>query len=343
MKTTSSSRAGAGRKAIRTVAALAAALCAGAAAPAPAEAIRCGDTIPPGSTVVLSADLTCDDVDVALTVVGPAVLDLGTRTVICSDANQNGREVIQGVVLVGAGAVLRNGVVRDCRLAIGVEGEGRHQVSDVTAVFSASDGIRILSDRNRVVSSSAVSNGGAGFAVAGKANLIAENESTDNRFGYDVEQRNTLERNVATASEKIGFLVRSRNATLRDNGAVANPIGFEITGKSNRLDGNDAAGNSTGFFLDDRARRNLLIANTAEDSLISGFVVRGIGNRLLQSRAERNGAHGIRVGSGAQRSIVRASVARDNDDADLSDGTARCGTNRWRNNDFGTADQACIE
>jgi parallel beta-helix repeat protein len=332
-----------GKPAGRTLATTLLALCAVAAAPATADAVSCGDVIPAGATVLLQADLICDEVETALVVKGPAVLDLNGFSIRCKDTNGNGREVIQGVALEGAGAVLRNGVVRDCRQAVAVRGTGRHQVIGVRALFWASDGFRVDSDRNHLTGNESMFNGGLGYAVRGKANVIAGNTATGNRQGFDVEQRNTIELNVAAGNELTGFFVRSRNAKLRRNRALGSSIGFQITGRNNLLERNQAESNRTGFVLTDLSKRNRLVGNEAEDSNISGFIVDGLGNRLQGSRAEHNGAHGIVIAFGAQRSVVRGSSARFNGAADLSDANANCGTNRWRNNSFGSSDQACIQ
>lgn len=314
-----------------------------AAAPDARAQIRCGDTIPAGAHVVLTADLVCDDVETALTVTGPAVLDLNGFAIVCDDRNGNGREVIGGVALEGTAATLRGGTVRDCRQAVALRGAGRHVVSGMQALRSSSDGFRVESDRNQVLDSFSLLNGGAGFAVAGKANRIAGNAATGNRQGFDVEQRNTLERNVASTSTIAGFALRTRNATLRQNRAVGNQLGFNVRGRSTRLEGNEAEGNLVGFFFESFSRRNVLAGSVAVGNTLAGILVDGEANRLLQSSVEENGAEGIRIGSGGKRTVVRASIARDNGADDLSDATVGCGTNRWRSNDFGSANQSCIE
>jgi len=314
-----------------------------ATASAAGAQVRCGDTIAPGAHVVLTADLVCDDVETALTITGPAVLDLNGFAIVCDDRNGNGREVIGGVALEGAAATLRGGTVRDCRQAIALRGAGRHLVSGMLALRSSSDGFRVESDRNQVLDSFALLNGGAGFAVAGKANRIAGNAATSNRQGFDVEQRNTLERNIASGSEFAGFALRTKSATLRQNRAVGNQLGFNVRGRSTRLEGNEAENNLVGFFFESFSRRNVLVGSVAIGSTLAGILVAGEANRLLQSRAEENGTEGIRIGAGAKRTVVRASSARDNGAHDLSDATPGCGTNRWRSNDFGSSNDPCIE
>ena len=305
--------------------------------------IRCGDTIAPGTQMVLLADVTCDDEDTGIVVIGPAVLDLNGFAVRCADQNGNGFETITGIALEGSGATVRGGAVRGCRQGIGVGGAGRHAVANVSVLFSASTGMRIDSDRNVVTDSFAFFNGGTGFSVAGKANVLSGNAATGNRAGFEVEQRNTLQRNIASGSERTGFVVRGRQAKLTGNRAVGGSIGFEITGTSNRLTDNESADNSTGFFLEGRSKRNKLTGNVATGSGINGFAVDGLGHKLMKSRAEGNSGNGIRVASTASRISVRSSSARNNDQADLFDNTPGCGTNRWRNNAFGSRNDACIE
>lgn len=314
-----------------------------AAAPDARGQVRCGDVISAGAHVVLTADLVCDDVETALTVTGPAVLDLNGVAIACDDRDADGREVITGIALEGDAAEVRGGTVRDCRQAVALRGAGRHVVSAMQALRSSSDGFRVESDRNQVLDSFSLLNGGAGFAVAGKANRIAGNAATGNRQGFDVEQRNTLERNVASTSQIAGFALRTRSATLRQNRAVGNQIGFDVRGRSTRLEGNEAENNLVGFFLETFSRRNVLVGSVAIGNTLAGILADGEANRLLQSRVEENGAEGIRIASGGRRTVVRASIARGNAADDLSDATPGCGTNRWRSNDFGTSNDACIE
>lgn len=327
---------------ISFVTAVAVLVAAAGARPALAQ-VACGDVVGPGRTVVLQADLACDDVASGLVVHGPAVLDLNGHSLVCDDRNGNGREVITGILVEGAGVTLRNGAVRGCRAGVIVAGSGNHALSDVSVLFSASDGFRIESDRNRVSGSFSFFNGLAGFSIEGKANLLSGNAATGNDFGFTMGQRNTLTANIASGSERSGFIVRGRQAKLKGNRAVGGAIGFEVTGQSNRFEGNESANNTTGFVLVDLAKRNVLDGNVASDSGFNGFAVAGVANRLVENRAERNDGNGIRVASTASRTVVRATFARDNADEDLFDNTPGCGTNRWRNNSFGTSNEPCIE
>lgn len=312
--------------------------------PASSDAqVRCGDVIPAGANVVLQSNLECDDVDVAITVVGPAVLDLNGFAVSCADRNANRDEVITGILLEGRGAVVRDGAVRRCRQSVGLRGEGKHTVSNVTTAFASSDGVRAESDGNTIVDSSAFFCDGAGFDIEGKANVLSGNVATGNRNGFDVGDRNRLRENTAASSDFAGFVVRSRRSVLKGNRAVGNAVGYRVPGIANRLEGNEAENNHTGILLETISRRNVVEANVVADTELHGIVAGGVANRIVQNSVDDSGGNGIRTTSVAERTIVRGNVARRNASGDLSDDAPACGTNRWRNNEFTTSNQSCIE
>jgi len=311
-----------------------------AAAPAGAQVI-CGDTIGPNQHVVLQADLACDDVETALVVQGPAVLDLNGFAILCDDANGDGREVIAGVLIEGTGATVRNGAIRGCRSGVTAGGAGKHRVSDVSVFFASAVAIRTTSERNKISNSFSLFPSGTGFEVEGEGNVLTGNAATGGRIGFDVAGRSTLKKNIASGSERIGFEIRSSRSVLTDNRAIGALTAFEIRGDANRLLRNQADDNSTGFFLESFAEANVLTRCSATDSALNGFAVAGDGNRLQRSRAEDNGGNGIRLASTASGNVVTGSVARGNE-LDLFDGTPGCGTNLWRRNGFGSSNDACI-
>lgn len=310
--------------------------------PAGAE-VRCGDTIGPDQDVVLQAALVCDDVETALVVVGPTTLNLNGFSVQCADRNEDGRAPSAGIAVRGSGAQVRNGLVSGCGVGVKVAGSGNHTVRDVPVLFSGSDGVRVESDRNLITNTFALFGGESGYAVEGQLNVLSSNGATGNPLGFVVGERNVLERNLAIDSELIGFVVAGTGSALVENRALRGPIGFAVLGQSNRLIGNRGENAGTGVFLEERAARNLLVGNAMSGSLGTGFAVAGDRNRLVRSRAERNGANGIQLVATASGTVITASVSQDNGDADLVDGTSGCGTNRWRNNTFGSSNDRCIE
>jgi hypothetical protein len=324
------------------VAILAALGIAGGALPAAAE-VACGDTIGPWKDVVLQADLRCDDVATALVVMGPATLDLNGFTIHCADRNGNGREPSAGIAARGFGARVRNGIVEGCGVGVDVGGSGNHTVRDVAVLFSASDGIRIASDRNQVENSFALFSGESGFAIEGELNVLSGNGASENPLGFVVSRANVLEKNVAIDSELIGFVVASTGSALAENHALRGPIGFDVLGDDNGFIANRGEHNGTGFFVDSNATGNVLLLNIVSGSHGSGFAVAGDRNQLFQSRAERNGTNGIQLVETASGTIVTASVSQDNGAADVVDHTSGCGTNSWRDNTFGSSNDPCIE
>ena len=88
--------------------------------PAAAQGIACGDVV--SGVVQLEEDLICTT-EPALRLDGGR-LNLRGNTVICDGT-------LQGIVLEGDGARLRNGNVAGCLFAVLLEGGGAHVVSNV--------------------------------------------------------------------------------------------------------------------------------------------------------------------------------------------------------------------
>jgi hypothetical protein len=314
---------------------------AGSALPATAQ-VRCGDTIVPESRALLQGDLTCDGVDDAVVVVGPAVLDLNGFTLRCVDGDRDGRRPRVGIALVGSRVELRNGSVVGCERGVEIAGEGRHIVSGVTA-SGGRFGFRALGDRNRIHACTASGNADSGFAVTGTLNLLTANAAIENDFGFRVTQRSYLRDNVATDNEARGFAVSGDRSALVENRAEGSLVGFAIFGNGNRLFRNRAEQNLTGFLVDAPARRTVLHTNVASANLFTGISVLGSDNALFYNRTEANHGHGIRLSASASDNRVVKTVAERNQAQDLFDETASCGTNRWSNNSFDTCNQGCIQ
>lgn len=313
-----------------------------AAAPASAQ-VACGDEIGPGRQVVLGEHLRCDDVATGVVVRGPAVLDLNGFSITCADSDADGDVPKVGILIVGAGVMVRNGAVDACHNGVVVAGSGRHRLDDVAVLSGSGDGIVLASDGNRVTEALAFFHGGTGIAVHGRGNVVTDSDATGNRVGFRVGQRNTLARNFASASERDGFLIGGSGSILTDNRALGGRVGFTVVGGSNRLVRNEGSENLIGIFLDARARSNALLANVTSRNTAAGIVTSGERNRLLLNRAEDNVAHGVRVTPGARTTAISGTLARRNGLNDLVDETPGCGANRWRNNRFGTRNQHCVE
>ena len=105
-----------------------------------AEALNCGDTISHGEKVILTSNLTCPGA-LALTVIGPAILDLDGHTVEC----QTGSDCI---IIQGKSAKVLNGAVKN---NVVVEGIGRHQLKNlITGSFVVNSNTNFI-ENNTVV------------------------------------------------------------------------------------------------------------------------------------------------------------------------------------------------
>jgi hypothetical protein len=101
--------------------ALSLALTAGTAA----AQVACGDTVGPGATATLTADVgPCDGMNTAI-IVDSATLDLGGHTVSCADGNADA-DVPYGVVLIGKKAAVRNGTFGLLARRVVAAGSGKH-------------------------------------------------------------------------------------------------------------------------------------------------------------------------------------------------------------------------
>lgn len=318
---------------------LAVALCGAAATPALAQ-VGCGADIGPGSRVVLGEPLACATGAAIVIVRGPAELDLNGFSITCT-ANAAAPRV--GILLLGAGAEVRNGAIVGCDNGLVAAGTGRHLIDAVAVRDGLRDGIVLASDANRVRGAVVSFQDGAGIVLRGRDNVVRDSAATGNRVGFRVARRGTLLRNVATANERDGFLVDGTGVQLVDNRAVGSRLGFVVAGAEGRLVRNEARENVIGIFVDDRARENALVANVATRNIAAGIVAAGTRNRLVLNRAADNVTHGLRVTTAASALAISGTVARRNGALDLTDDTPGCGGNRWRNNRFETRNQTCVE
>jgi len=187
------------------------------------EAVVCGDTVAPRSSLTLTANLTDCTTQSALTVQGPAILDLAGHVVSC---NQSGGGVI-GINVVGSGAVVRNGRVLKCAEGVSVHGTGGHLIKNV------------LANDNEL-----------GFVVASAKNVLTNNGASANGTGFWVSSGgngNGLLLNTAVSNIGDGFNLQGVSGNvLRSNTATSNADGFVLVAASgNGLVANEAFANAT--------------------------------------------------------------------------------------------------
>jgi parallel beta-helix repeat protein len=221
----------------------------------PALAVECGDTIT--GFARLERDLICTT-DPALTVDG-GVLDLGGFTIVCDHPPPPPVPPATGVgiLLEGEGALLRNGAVTGCFLAVHVLGEGGHTVLDLTAsaidrgVFIESDGNRVLDSHVlRALDDAAVQVDGAGNLLRGNvvagagdrgidvrglveptgAHFMAENLIVDGVDGIALLENsngNLISRNTIYRNGDQGIFVGTLGNTIERNQALLNRVDLQ--------------------------------------------------------------------------------------------------------------------
>ena len=171
--------------------------------------VECGDTIGPNETAALDDDLVCDNDTGGIRVVGPATLDLAGHGVFCADTNADIVVPVEGLLLEGKKAHVRDGFIEGCVIGVAVSGDGQHTVEHVDAIASFASGFQIRSDRNTVMGSLVYSSvAGPGFSVSGNKNALLRNTAEQNTIGFRVDgNQNKLTQNTAENSirpEPIG-------------------------------------------------------------------------------------------------------------------------------------------
>jgi parallel beta-helix repeat protein len=228
------------------------------------EAVSCGDTLGPGGSFTLTADLGPCGTFNALVVHGPTTVNLAGHTVSCNSGGSNGIEII------GSGAVVKNGRVTGCQnRGVDVQGSGGHQVRDVLADHNGFAFV-IGSGRNALVNNGAVSNDGDGFIVqfGSNSNALTGNTAVNNfDSGFDLGgNSNSLSGNTAAHNAGNGFqLIGSSHNALHSNSAADNGgAGFALfSANSNSLGTNQAFANGSDGILIQDGSLNAVSGNVA--------------------------------------------------------------------------------
>jgi parallel beta-helix repeat protein len=206
------------------------------AAPAMAQ-VACGDTI--RSDARLSANLTCGS-DPALTLIGPASLDMAGFTITCTSPRSD------GIVIRGSGAQLlssgQRGRVTACDDGVKLRGIGRHRVTAIWSDQNASDGFEIESRNNRLRRNLATRNRDHGFEINTPRNRLVNNVARRNDDGFRVQgSGNRLRSNTARNNRSDGIALESSaggglivDNVSRDNGER----GLDIESSNNTIEAN---------------------------------------------------------------------------------------------------------
>ncbi len=285
--------------------------------------VNCGDTVRPGETVVLTDDLLCPGTGPALTIEGPATLNLNGFKIQCQENSGT-----TGLLLIGRRARVMGAYeneVQSCAIGIHFGGDGRHTIEEVSVAYNQI-GIGISSDRNTVQGGSIWANA-HGIIIDGDRNKLYDLRQEIGLVGLLITgSRNRVERSLFKRNDDVGVNVRGDRNLLRDNNArEAGGTGFSLQGARNTL------------------KRNLAERNGHHGFYIS-FSEPGR-NRIIQNRVFTNGSAGILTWTSGNRFTGNTALYNDTDGqgfANLQDETGDCSTNRWRNNSYTSSNVPCI-
>lgn len=255
----------------------------------------CGDTVGPGGSWVLGADVGPCSSREALRVIGPVRLDLNGHELSC-DAERDRA----GLRVEGFRAILSNGRVENCARGVDVSGGGRHRLKNVVVDRSFNGvGFVLRSDANRVTrcradSDAAQEDIGIGFTVEGDKNRLRRNVVTSDRRlqiaddGFVIlGDLNRLVGNEVVETDGHAYVVTGRKNRLRANvGDWATEVAFAIHGSENRLTENRGRGERA-FVLSGEGHR--LVQNTGFGSHDEYFAARIEGHGHVLRRNELSG------------------------------------------------------
>merc|ERR1712238_25063 len=296
--------------------------------------VQCGSVI--SDNVKLLEDLECDcklgpgSTFAALTVVGPAVLDLNGHTVSCTDNSWDTTQTDLSLVIsvLGRGGAVLNGVVSTGNFGIVLQGDGHHRVEGVTITKTANDGLQVNSPFCEVTSNTLLDNGLGFYSTEElltecKGNLIGcefvEDECPEQFDANDPSAVPCFNGDVSGDGIDIGE--GSHNSVVYNN-VIKNfgDDGLSCRGNYNIIKGNDVS-------IDDFNPRT----SKSED----GITARGFGNQIIDIirsntvKAPADGK-GIKIGSN-NNFIVSNSVESVQNDAGFNIDTTDCDIGGNRN------------
>lgn len=248
--------------------------------------VQCGDTIGPGGSWELSADIgPCrPGTGRALTILGPARVDLGGHRIQCVHRGEEyccnpGQtcappysECTRGLALMGSDVRVANGTIEGCYDGVAVGGDGHHEV--------------------RGVETHALGEGNA-FDVHSDRNLLEDNVAgtCDECLAFSVRgDRNRLRSNSATIADGLdhiayGAEVRGHRNVLLSNRIRVYERAVRVEGNDNRIKRNAIQGGHGGLSVGgnrNRVGRNSVSAADGVALWLGGTDNVATGNRVLQ-------------------------------------------------------------
>jgi len=168
-----------------------------------------------------------------------------------------------GILLVGVGAAVKNGVIEDCEegVVVGEEGGGGlHAVSGLEVMGAGIDtGITVNTNNNLIVGNYVHDNESDGILVNGNSNVIKENTVNSN-FNNEFEgngihivgDKNSVTMNTANDNEDDGIDVDGDKNLITGNKTKDNGDGgIDVSGHLNGINLNKSFGNGDFDMEDD--------------------------------------------------------------------------------------------
>ncbi|WP_444911428.1 right-handed parallel beta-helix repeat-containing protein [Microbulbifer sp. PAAF003] len=181
-----------------------------------ASAVSCGDTITTAES--LTGDILGCASHPALVIDAGGSLDMAGYHLSCDGSGI-------GIQLKDSDRVLEDTVggstITNCNNGVSAEGDGSHQIFDITASSNSIAGIALWSSGNTVEASDASGNGGMGIRVMGDGNRVRYSVASSNGLqGIKIVGDNTLIRfNETILNMSSGIVIDSG-----DGGIVANNL-----------------------------------------------------------------------------------------------------------------------
>jgi parallel beta-helix repeat protein len=318
--------------------------------------IACGDTVT--GKVVLTGDLDCPDAGL---VVGAdkTKIDLGGFTLrgnpggvgIDNGGGFDGVVIENGAVeefdeCLSLGGDAQKNVVKNLRV-FGCSGDGIDlndsdlaRIEDTLVTANGAAGIQMGAEAtgNRVESSYAIGNAGAGIQIEGGGNTVTKSDATGNTEGILVlGDGNTISSNGVFRNAGDGIRVEGDDNEVRKNEIEGNVLqGIELRGAARTLlEKNEASGNrEEGILVAVDSDDVLVKKNTTLGNSVSGIVVQG---DCDGAQLERNVSTGNLL-AGIETASASTTLKKNRADANVGrgitapDGVVDAGGNRASHN-----------
>lgn len=148
---------------------------------------------------------------------------------------------------------------------------------------------------------------------------------------------NRVEKNTLTGNVDGVLLVNAVGSFVRSNYLSGNTRGATISGSStgNVVEDNIISGNNSFGVSVFNGSGNIVRDNAVNDNQ-NGIFIDSPNNRVLDNILSRSFDVGISIGTNGSPSIVRRNTVYRSGNADMTDDSAGCGGNIWRNDSFET-------